>query len=242
MMKSGTISYLAPIKRIEMDPIELSGRVSSIDKIKIKIEKEFLFITFFVNNVFCEDEALSLTRDGVELIASRISFELDCQIGDLWCNGYSLPKKDENRHVSASSLLVSCNIVGATVKPGIKKIQKLKAFLEEPSKDSDRYLSLFRFSLNQTDSITRFLFLYNLMLLLNGDKQEDVDAQILIINNNTPVTQSPIRLGKMETIYTRLRNEVAHCRSNVDQTKTAKEIQQNVSVFQNIVRKSLSLR
>jgi hypothetical protein len=241
-MKSGTISYLAPIKRIEMEPIELSWRVSSIDKIEIKIEKEFLFITFFVNNVFCEEEALSLTRDAVELIASKISFEWDCQIGDIWCNGYSLPKKDENRHVSSSSLLLSWCIVGASTKPGIERIQKLKAYLEEPSKDSDRYLSLFRFSLNQTDSVTRFLFLYNLMLLRNGDKQEDVDAQIRSINNNTPVTQSPKGRGKMETIYTRLRNEVSHCRSNVDQTKTAKEIQQNVSVFQDIVRKSLSLR
>jgi len=242
MLKSGTISYLAPIKRIEVAPIELSGRVPSINRVKIKTEKEFLSITFFIHNIFCKDEALSLTRDTAELIANKISFELNCQIGDIWCNGYFLPKKDENGHVGSSSLLVSCNIVGATVTHGFEITQKLKEFLEEPSKDSDRYLALFRFALNQTNSITRFLFLYNLMLLLNGDKQRDVDVQILFINNNTPVTPDPRNPKIMETIYTRLRNEVGHRRSNVDPTKTTKEIQQNISVFQNIVKAALYLK
>jgi hypothetical protein len=59
--------------------------------------------------------------------------------------------------------------------------------------------------------------------MLFNDQQKDVDAFIVKEDPLVPRTQHPLKAtGIMETIYTRLRNELAHTRvgTNIEATKT----------------------
>lgn len=240
-MNEGSITYGAQIQGLNLESIEIQGFQPSIDKIVIKTENETrIIITFYIKDIFKQDDAILLTHDYVALLINRISFEFGSQIGEPRCEGWSLPKElNGNRHVVVRDFVVMYDLVGGTINPGTQRLQELKISLLKPISTLDRYLPLYRFAICQSDPISRFLFLYNLILLLNGDKQVLVDNQIISIDNSVPLTPIPHKPNKTETLFTRLRNEVAHTRPNANQELTAKEIINNVSRFQDLVKKAL---
>ena len=99
---------------------------------------------------------------------------------------------------------------------------QLKIQLEQPTPPGERNFGLLR-SARQSDSpVEEFMHLYNVLLMLFNDRQLDVDSFIVAEEPAVPQTQHPQKSpGKMETVYTRLRNELAHQRAGVviDQTK-----------------------
>jgi hypothetical protein len=104
--------------------------------------------------------------------------------------------------------------------------------------------SAYRFALNQDDAVTRFMFLYNILLSLNGDKQKRVEG---FIRSEMPGVQqslsgNPELQAKdvQETIYTRLRNEVSHVRKGTTPDKTKREIHDNVEPFRVLVERAIS--
>jgi len=113
-----------------------------------------------------------------------------------------------------------------------------------------RYLiRLFRYAINADDPVIRFLFLY-LILYLMHKNQDEVDNAIMEIAPNTLSSTKPKvahqakRLSKgkpeknKETIFTRLRNEIAHGRE-VDLEVTRREIVSHLDDFGAIVRDAL---
>ena len=73
------------------------------------------------------------------------------------------------------------------------------------------------------------------------DKQAEVDRLILQFDPNTQQTASP-KDGKLETLYTRLRNELAHVRSTTTVFSTHDEIELHLHRFQWIVKSILRPR
>jgi hypothetical protein len=58
-----------------------------------------------------------------------------------------------------------------------------------------------------------------------NDNQKDVDAFIISENPALPQSQHPLKKpGLTETVYTRLRNELAHKRAGVDLDNTKSEM------------------
>jgi hypothetical protein len=100
--------------------------------------------------------------------------------------------------------------------------------------------SAYRFAGNQKDHVARFMFLYNILLQLKGDKQQQVDDFIRSELPSVPESPRPDRPNKMETVYTRLRNQVGHVRSGTTSEQTRKEIEDNVTAFQELVRTAIS--
>ena len=109
-----------------------------------------------------------------------------------------------------------------------------------PYEQKDLYLSLFRFAIYQTDHVARFMFLYNLILFMNKDDSFKVDRQIYQIDPKVEKTPIPDPRGKTktETIFRRLRMEIAHGRKK-DLSRTRQEIEENVSHLQTIVREAI---
>jgi hypothetical protein len=110
---------------------------------------------------------------------------------------------------------------------------------------------LYRLACVQTDPTTRFLLLYQLLLLIHRDSQKQVDEFILARIPGTPHSPGPIlRPGaspRSETIYTRLRNELAHVRKGSDgktpvsTAATMREVEQWVGQLQDLVRAALEI-
>lgn len=92
-------------------------------------------------------------------------------------------------------------------------------------------LKRYSFSKQLEDNISKFVSLYSLLLSLFEDKQAKVDLEIQKIDNNISKTPSPIKSNTYETIYTRLRNELAHHRNNTSILKTYEEIEIHIDRF-----------
>jgi hypothetical protein len=114
------------------------------------------------------------------------------------------------------------------VVPGIDPTQ-LKAELERPSLPGERYYGLFRAARQSLSPVEEFMHLYHILLMLCNqqypdEKQERVEAFIKREDPNISQRLSP-HTGKMETVYTRLRNEFSHQRVGValDTTKSEME-------------------
>jgi hypothetical protein len=88
------------------------------------------------------------------------------------------------------------------------------------------------------------MFLYNLLLVIAGDDQKEVEKIITKYEHNVEKKEHTREWkGKIitttETVYTRLRNEIAHKRKECFPEKTKSEIDFYINNFQGIVRKAV---
>jgi len=100
--------------------------------------------------------------------------------------------------------------------------QQLKIQLEQPTPPGEPNFGLLRSARQSYSPVEEFVHLYNVLLMLFNDRQVDVDSFIVAEEPAVPQSQHPQKSpGKMETVYTRIRNELAHPRAGVviDQTK-----------------------
>ena len=96
-------------------------------------------------------------------------------------------------------------------------------------------LKRLNFACSILEPIGRFVALYSLLLSIGNDRQSEADKLILSIEPTTQQTSSP-RTGQPETLYTRLRNELAHDRKNATLFSTHEDIQLHLERFEWIVK------
>jgi hypothetical protein len=109
--------------------------------------------------------------------------------------------------------------------------ERLKKELEEPTLPGERYFGLFRAARQSTSPVEEFMHLYNILLMLFGDNQTDVDKFILQQNPNVRMTPHPDQQrfkNRVETVHTRLRNEFGHPRQGVNLEDTKAEIKRQL--------------
>ena len=98
-------------------------------------------------------------------------------------------------------------------------------------------LKRFNFSMSIEEPIGRFISLYSLLGTLVGDKQGTIDAAI---ERADPSVEKNYGFnGAIETIYTRLRNELAHVREGVSIIETLKHIKVHLPSFEHLVKQVL---
>ena len=91
-------------------------------------------------------------------------------------------------------------------------VQQLKVELQNLTPPGEQNYALFRSALRSSGAVERFLHLYNIMLMLHNDNQPSNDTFILQEEPTVSQTPSPKFPSRMETVYTRLRNEFGHKR------------------------------
>jgi hypothetical protein len=95
----------------------------------------------------------------------------------------------------------------------------LKTELEQVSPPGEHNFGLYRSALQSTSPVEEFMHLYHILLMLfpPDERQADVDAFIVHEEPGVQQTQHPVKgPGFMETVYSRLRNELAHKRAGVN--------------------------
>jgi hypothetical protein len=97
-------------------------------------------------------------------------------------------------------------------------------------------LKRFNFARSLKDPVSRFLSLYAMLSSIAKDRQQEIDR---LIRAEEPTVASSVstRNGKPETIFTRLRNELAHHRDGVSVFSTHQEIALHVSRFEWLVER-----
>jgi hypothetical protein len=240
-MATGTYEFIVPVARLRLEQTEVANPHPSVEKILIETrDDERMTVVFHLTDVFTETEADAVTTDILASIINRLAFELDLSIGEPHFRRFSLPKDASGSSYTVSSgLLVMWDVAAPVIVPGDTRRQELARLLEQPSPHPDLY-SAYRFAGNQSDAVARFMFFYNILLQLHNDSQRQVDD---FIRKETPTVSqslSPRNPPVMETVYTRLRNEVGHIRLGVTPEQTRTEIEDNVAALRALVKVAIS--
>ncbi|MBI1913493.1 MAG: hypothetical protein HYS12_01875 [Planctomycetes bacterium] len=126
---------------------------------------------------------------------------------------------------------------------------RVKETLEEPCPAGEQYYGKFRSALRSSSPAEAFMHLYNILLMLFKNDQEEAD---LFIGREepgarwTPYPRERPRRKKsktnwQETTYTRLRNELGHQRENVNLDDTKKEMADHLGGRREVTKKAILL-
>lgn len=171
-MTTGTVTYTAPIIGLELNEFEVSISHPHVEKIILKTENSYLRIVFTLKDVFSSDNFESITCPIIDLLLNRLSFHCNKRVGEPYCSVYSLPNKsDGHKSVVALESATGEDIPKVRIKPGSIDLQNLRNCLESPFLPGEIHYPLFNFAASRKDPVARFMFLYNILLSLNSDKQ-----------------------------------------------------------------------
>ena len=178
-------------------------------------------------------------------VAKLLTFEFGVfhqrfrHVGDILVEEQSQPDGSiKTIHHLSDSISTGCTAY-FRAKPSIEKV---KSILQEKPRFNCLYYDQFYFALELTDPLSKFMALYNTVLTLCNDRQEDVDRFVLATQPNV-VTNSPYKSrksGTQETLYTRLRNQVGHVRPQTTIEATRIEMSENLNGLVEITKKLIT--
>jgi hypothetical protein len=125
----------------------------------------------------------------------------------------------------------------------------LKTELERAAPPGKHGFTLFRSALLSTSPVEEFMHLYNILLMLFDDEQAGVDDFIIEQNPGVAKKERPPinrrrrrqRSLKEETVYTRLRNELGHKRTDVNLDTTKAEMKSCIQELRMLVKRAIEL-
>lgn len=245
-MYTGSFEFIASIGSVEFEEYEITScPVSGLDKVVFRAASgsfvancsvhmtELNSIEYLVEEIksFCEasiDELCVYLDDPVE------SLELyDYNIVDAYGESvHNIIKK-------VASVRSSWSIFGIkTVGP-----VDIRLFIGEPSEEKALFCKLYRSCMNTNDNVHKYMMLYHVLLIKCFDRQGQVDSLIKRLRSDVSCS-TYIRNGKIvcETVFTRLRNEIAHRRTGSCYETTCREINDKIKEFSLIVRDAIVSR
>ena len=240
-MVTGTIEFAAPIAGLRFRPIQVSSPHPAVEKIVVEAQDdEWVNIVFHLADVFNFEDAEAIANGILPSIVNRLAFYRNVPVSEPHFRGATLPKDASgSSYTVRSDRLLMWDHTVPVLTLGEDTRKDLARILEQAYTHHDLY-SAYRFAGNQSDPVARFMFLYNILLQLNSDSQQQVDVFICSEMPSVPRSPRPDRRNIIETVYTRLRNEVGHRRPGTSPEQTRREIQDNVAPFQELVRTAIS--
>lgn len=240
------VSYHASCPGIEFDRIEFEVPYSGIEEACISSgAAEGVSLCVKVKDAASIPDALKQGEGVATFVSNRLSFQFEKHVSTFELKEYS---SNENNH---GSPIQNVGQIGQGIQTiGVSKAmthderQQTQDLLERKDDSGDEYYLLFRSALGLTDTLSRFMGIYNIVLLLCDDKQKEVDKFVLSVQPKVPKTQRPDKQTKfLESVYTKLRNQVGHVRKNttIDGTKNemAIHLEGLIEVAKELIRQKL---
>lgn len=246
-MYSGTVTYRAVITShgLKFPSCELDINQASVEKIVIESQSGFeILSTVHLSRVVTERVGKAIADRALTVVLDRIAFQYglgieNSQIISTWFvpvtrlpGDPAQPHSGEVDTFAEQADLIVCNAT-----------DDLKAQLEGMTLSVEPFLSSFRLALQSKRPAEKFMHLYSLLLTFFEDEQAKVDDFIRSQDSAVPQSPDP-RPGRSnrETVYTRLRNEFAQRRSDVNMQVPTAEIEQHVSGLIVLVKQAIALQ
>ncbi|KAA5539776.1 hypothetical protein FYK55_23555 [Roseiconus nitratireducens] len=239
-MLKGSVEFVASVESnpIEFDEVQVTDDRDEVDLLLIRADSaRGITVSVRISDVSTEIDGVAIARNAADALLDTLAFERRLPIGQPRLIGQSFEQTDppdETHHISAGvTLHMSCSATTLTRVDGTTIADQLS----NSAAASDIHKQMFRSAIRSGGSTERFMHLYNLMMMLFGDHQGRVDRFIQQNEPNVALTQSPhLKTGVMETVYTRLRNEISHHRQGVDLELTKQEMSNHVGRLSEHVR------
>ncbi len=244
-MFKGSVSFVARIKGngLSFPKIMFEPREVGIDQVEIEApDGNEIRSTVHVSSVASAEHGRALAAKVNRVALDRIAFNHGIAIEDARkADDHFSPINPQPGvlYASGASIAVFAGRASLTVGLGAAT---LKNELEQPTLPGEQYYGLLRSARQSGSPVEEYMHLYNLLLMLHNDLQNDVDRFIVGHDPAVPQTQHPKkRVGVMETVYTRLRNEFAHKRNGVDLATTKEEMVDRLGGLLTLVRRAIEL-
>jgi hypothetical protein len=216
MMYTATINFQTRIKSdgVRFPLVEFNPNVPGVSKVAIEAPNGHeIHGTIYLAAVASHSEARALAAEVYMDALDRIVFNHSIAI--------ETPRRTGEQYWPPTAVDAFADVgtrVGVVL--GIDPAQ-LKDELERPSPPGKDSYRLFRSARQSLSPVEEFMHLYNILLMLcnqqyQDEKQERVEDFIKNEDPNVQQTPDPRDPKKMETVYTRLRNELGHKRAGVD--------------------------
>ncbi len=244
-MFKGSVSFVAGIKGngLSFPKIMFVPREAGIDQVEIEAANgNEIRSTVHVSSVASAEDGRALAAKVNKVALDRIAFNHGIAIEDARkADDHFSPINPQPGvlYASGASIAVFAGRASLTVGVGAAI---LKNELEQPTQTGEQYYGLLRSARQSGSPVEEYMHLYNLLLMLYDDSQNDVDRFIVDHDPSVPQTQHPKKkAGVMETTYTRLRNEFAHKRDGVDLAITKDEMVNRLGGLQALVRRAIEV-
>ena len=208
--------------------------ISKVLSVHVRSENHQVLMNIEVESVFDGDD-LTAFNDFFLNWAVAFGFEFSVPVRELRNCGHSLPRKEGARNYQLNLGPITFSVPRKPMTPSEERLNHVSASSLQVTSEQLIYLRQFAFANSESDAISRFSFLYNLLLQMSGDEQAKVNSSILKIAPDCEQSISPLN-RKPETVYTRLRNELAHKRQGTRYSETKLEISSNIDEFSELVK------
>jgi hypothetical protein len=250
-MYKGVVSFEADVRRgvgIRFPQVVFRCPVSGVEKVEIEaIFDEANHSSTIKNSVYLEstptqDDGVATALDVTGEALNRLAFNHKLSIGTARVTAQTfepIVQQGGPRGVVLMAGACEVNISLGVMSPllGVSG-EVVKDSLEAVSPPGESYYGLFRSACQTESRAEEFLQLYRILLTLRTDDQGSVDEWLKGQDPQVALTPSgdKRKKGKMETIYTRLRNEFSHSRSGVDLDNTKKEMSDHLERLKELAR------
>jgi hypothetical protein len=247
----GTVTFRAVITNhgLKFPSCEFNPNQASVEKgvEKVVIESRSgyeILSTVHLDGVATERAGRAIANKVLTTVLDRIAFQYslaieDSQIVSSWFDYVSpLPGAEVQPHSGELAIIEKQAGLVYSIPAA-----DLKAVLERTTLSGEPFFSSYRLALQSRSPVEKFMHLYSLLLRFFEDEQTTVDD--FIRSQDPAVLQSPDpRPGhsNRETVYTRLRNESAQRRPNVNMQDTKAEIEQHLGGLIGLVKQAIALQ
>ena len=246
-MYNGTVTFRAVITSngLKFPSCEFNPNQASVEKVVIESQSGFeILSTVHLAGVATERVGRAIANKVLTAVLDRIAFRYslaieDSQIVSSWFAPVNPPSGAQVQLHTGELAIIAQQ---ADLIVGIPA-DDLKAELERPPLSGEPLFSSYRLALQSRSPVEKFMHLYSLLLRFFEDEQAKVDEFIRSQDSAVPQSPDP-RPGRRnrETVYTRLRNEFAHRRSDVNMQETTAEMEQHVGGLIGLVKQAIALQ
>jgi len=246
----GKVFFQANFSNVAFESIEISPPFPGVAKAVIEASSEGVSLEVEISSADTPDSAIAKAKEVATYIAKLLTFEF-CEFHQEFrvINKFleveiRLPDGSAQTAIYDAVGMMQMVSAEAPKKLNETQVEQLKELLERSYPHSYNY-DFFYFAVGLEEPISKFMCLYNIMLSLCNDDQEEVDDFICKMQPGVATSISPIKSKKKEkkeTVYTRLRNEVAHSRPGTTIQATRKEIEKNLDGFIRLTREIIVRR
>lgn len=250
-MVSGTLTYRAEVKGFifrNFAPLEVQTTEPGVANVVVGCPGESpIEVIVKIASSASADTARITGKSICRTILSRLSLKYRlCVQEPLVAEDLQEENDTAVTNLAAGAMPMSCpGKDSKDVKP--EDVSGLKADLEDPTPPGHIYYDLYRLAMQAEDSVDRFMSLYRLLLILCLNKKGEEDQKCVdnFIERNTSEKRTHERPGMpnvLETVYSSLRNNIAHVRKGVDLAETRREMNTRVYGLAEVVKNAIRLK
>jgi hypothetical protein len=246
-MYIGTVTFRAVITSngLKFPSCEFNPNQANVEKVVIESQSGFeILSTVHLSGVATERVGRAIANKVLTAVLDRIAFRYslaieDSQIVSSWFDPVNPPPGAEVQPHSGELAIIGEQ---ANLVFGIPAAD-LKTELERTTLSGEPFFSSYRLALQSRSPVEKFMHLYSLLLRFFEDEQAKVDEFIRSQDSAVPQSPDP-RPGhsNRETVYTRLRNEFAHRRSDGNMQDTKADMEQHVGGLIGLVKQAIALQ